>query len=294
MTNVMRVFAALFGLFLTNAMAFQKGKDEAKPASYFYQECPCKAKLGEQAEISLGKGYRFVDSANVPKFFEATQNIPDGSELGVVMPEASNWFVIFRFDDVGYVKDDEKSSLDADGLLTTIKEGTESANEERKKRGWETISIVGWQQKPYYNEQSHNLEWGIIGQQENGERVVNYKSRILGRKGVMNVNLVTDPQNIAADLATYRTMAAGFSYLPSNRYSAFVKGDKVAEYGLSALVLGGAAAAAAKTGLLKTVLKFAAALWKLILLAVVGLGGAIWRFLRGLKKTPEEPSGESA
>jgi uncharacterized membrane-anchored protein len=293
MRNILRVLTTLLAIALSSVWAFQQGQKETEKETFLYQQCPCKAKLGDQAEISLGKEFRFVDSANVPKFFEVTQNIPDGNELGVVIHEKGDWFVIFRFDDVGYVKDDEKSSLDAEALLKSIKEGTEGANEERKKRGWGTLSVVGWQQKPFYNEESHNLEWGIIGQDETGGRTVNYKSRILGRKGVMSVNLVTDVETVAADLQSYRKMATGFTYLATNRYSEFVKGDKVAEYGLSALVLGGAAAAAVKTGLFKTLLKFAAALWKLILVGILGLGGAIWRLLRGLKKSPEEPSGES-
>jgi uncharacterized membrane-anchored protein len=35
-----------------------------------------------------------------------------------------------------YVKDDDKSSLDADAMMKSIRQGTEEANAERKSRGW--------------------------------------------------------------------------------------------------------------------------------------------------------------
>ena len=56
------------------------------------------------------------------------------------------------FDDIGYVKDDEKSALDADAILASIRDGTEDVNKERAKRGWPAIKVVGWDQRPHYDE----------------------------------------------------------------------------------------------------------------------------------------------
>ena len=87
---------------------------------------------------------------------------------------------MFEFEDVGYVKDDEKDSLDANALLESIKQGTEAGNKERRKRGWATMTILGWETPPRYNETTHNLEWAIRGQSE-GEPVINHNTRLLGR-----------------------------------------------------------------------------------------------------------------
>jgi len=54
-----------------------------------------------------------------------------------------------------------------------------------------------------------------------------------------------------------------------------VKGDKVAEYGLTGLIVGGAAAVAAKAGVFKW-------LWKVILAGIVGIG-AFFKKLFGKK-----------
>jgi uncharacterized membrane-anchored protein len=276
------------------AFAFQKkSAPEPEAPPFEFERCPCTAKLADLATIRLPKGTVFLDKANAGKFLEYNHNLPDGDEVGVVVSEDGKWFVIYSFQDVGYVKDDEKSELDSDGLLKSMTEATEAGNEERRKRGWGTMRVVGWHEKPHYDVTSHNLEWSIIGQSEKGGQTVNHNSRFLGRRGVMSANLVSSPEDINETLAAFRSVSAGFGFTPDNHYTAFVKGDKVAEYGLTALVLGGATAAAVKTGFLKSALKLLAAFWKLILLAVLGLGGIVMKGIRAMFRKPEEqPSGE--
>src|SRR5260370_37910883 len=108
-----------------------------------WEHGPTQARIGGQARIDLPKGYMFINGADTRKFLELTENIPSGQELGMVADEKLSWFSIYSFDAVGYVKDDEKDSLDADAMLKSIQEGTEKANEERKRRGWSTMTVVG-------------------------------------------------------------------------------------------------------------------------------------------------------
>src|SRR4029453_8271579 len=88
-----------------------------------WQECPCQASLGSIAEINLPEGYKFADREGTKRFLELTQNPTSGRELGVVIrdTEAGAWFVVFEFKDIGYVKDDEKDTLDGEALLKSIK-----------------------------------------------------------------------------------------------------------------------------------------------------------------------------
>lgn len=199
---------------------------------------------------------------------ELTHNIPSGSELGVFGPDDLKWFVVYDFDDTGYIKDDEKSSLDADAMLKSIQTATEKGNEERKRRGWGTLTVLDWMQPPHYDEATHNLEWSTKCQDDQGKRVANHNTRYLGRRGVMRASLVADTDELAATLPQFHRVMNGFAYYPDNNYRAFVKGDKVAEYGLTALVVGGSAAAAAKGGLFKY-------LWKLIVVGFAALGGVL-------------------
>lgn len=253
-----------------------------------WQHGPVKAKLGTQAEIDLPEGYLFADAANTVKFLEVTQNIPNGRELGTIGPRNGSWFAVFEFEDVGYVKDDEKDKLDADAILKSIKEGTEQANEERKKRGWAAFHITGWITPPHYDDLTHQLTWSIIGQSDGGTQSANYRTRLLGRRGVMSVELLVDPTLLDSALPVFtQVVNTGYTYTPENQYSAFVKGDKVAEYGLGALIVGGVAAAAVKTGFFKIILKALVVGWKLV---VVGVGAGL-AFLKRLftRRKRQEP-----
>jgi uncharacterized membrane-anchored protein len=174
---------------------------------------------------------------------------------------------VFEFDDVGYVKDDDKDSLDAGALLDSIKAGTEAGNKERQRRGWATMTIIGWEQPPHYNDVTHNLEWAVKATSE-GQPVVNHNTRLLGRGGVMEVTLVTDPATLTETLPKFKTMLQGFEFKQGQRYAEFRAGDKTAAYGLTGLIVGGTAAALVKTGAFKW-------LWKALVAAFVGLSALV-------------------
>jgi uncharacterized membrane-anchored protein len=247
---------------------------------------PTEGKLGNLATVKVKPDYLFYEGAEARKLLERMENIPDGDELGIIQSPDKAWFAIFQFDDTGYIKDDEKDSLNAQEMLTSIQEGTRAANEERKKRGWGTVELVGWIQPPHYDSTSHNLEWSLKGKDDQGGLVANHNTRLLGRRGVMKVQLVTDADQLAAATADFNSMLKDYSFTPDNQYSAFRQGDKVAEYGLGALVIGAGAAAVANKGIFKT-------FWKVIVAAVIGLGGLIKKLFDGRQQAPpssEEPT----
>src|SRR5215472_14705294 len=101
---------------------------------------------------------------------------------------------------------------------------------------------------PTYDTNTHNLEWAIRAASE-GHQILNYNTRLLGRKGVMEVVLVVDPENLSETLPAFRKALAGYSFQTGQRYAEYRSGDKVAKYGLAALVVGGAGVAAVKLGL---------------------------------------------
>lgn len=248
------------------------------------------APIGKKlAEIDLGEDYAFLNARETQRFMELNQNPVSGQEMATVAPvsDAEQWFLIFEFEDIGYVPDDEKDALDADALLSSIREGTEMANKEREKRGWPTMSIVGWHEEPHYDENTNNLSWAIIGESE-GHQTINRTVKLLGRKGVMTATLVASPDEMAGAVPSVDTLLAGYRFQPGNTYAEYVPGkDKLATYGLAALVVGGAGAALVKSGLL-------AKLWKPIAAALVALGAGVKRVLFGGRTSqhhPERPIG---
>ena len=248
------------GLFLTAAgpADAQPGKMDAREQlekSITWKPGPFKAKLGSVAEIDVPAGYLFVEQRDMAKYDELNQNPHDATSLGALMPPSKDWTIVFGFEEVGYVKDDEKATLDADALLASRREGNDQANTIRKSKGWAPLIITGWEQPPFFDNESKNLSWAIRASSE-GRPVINYNSRILGRRGVMSaILIVDDSEELQKTLPIYKKLLGNYTYVANERYSEFRSGDKVAAYGLAALIGGGVAAAAAKSGLLGKLLK---------------------------------------
>jgi len=228
-----------------------------------WQKGPAVGDLGTTAQVKVPEGYLFADAKDTRTIMEANHNPITGREMGFVAPAGEDWFAVFEFDDVGYVKDDEKDSLDANALLQSIKDGTAAGNQERIKRGWPTMTILGWETPPRYNEITHNLEWAIRAQ-SSGAPVVNHNTRVLGRGGVMEVTLVTDPALLAETMPKFKAMLEGFQFKQGQRYAEFRAGDKTAAYGLTGLIVGGGTAALVKTGAFKW-------LWKVLAAGAAGV-----------------------
>jgi len=252
-------------------------------------EGPAQVSLGSMAEIDLPVGAVFIGGESLERYFEITQNMYAGNEVGVVI-SSEGWTMFFDFDPIGYVKDDEKDSLDADELMASMTDNQEAANEARLERGWDAMKMQGWATNPHYDPATNNLKWAfnLSSSSDNYESVwINENIRLLGRSGVMNVTLVADPESFtAAEASADALLANNYSYVAGERYSEFSEGDKIAEYGLAALVLGGAGVMAAKSGLL-------AKFWKFIgfgFLAVAGLFKKIWNRITG--KNPREDAVE--
>jgi uncharacterized membrane-anchored protein len=238
----------------------------------------------ERGTITLGAGTRFMGPKGTDEFLKLTGNLPEET-TSMIAPANLGWAAFYSFNDIGYVKDDEK--IDADALLSDIKDGQEAGNEERKAQGLGPLTVVGWAVPPHYDPATHNLEYGITLGDGSGSNV-NYHMRMLGRRGVMDATLLTSAQTLQSDLIAFREANKGFAFEADESYAAFKDGDKISEYGLAALVSGGAAAAAMKTGLFAGLLKMLAASWKLIMLAVVAGWAALRGFFKGLLGKPNE------
>jgi uncharacterized membrane-anchored protein len=147
------------------------------------------------------------------------------------------------------------------------------------------MTIVGWHEEPHYDERTNNLSWAIVGESR-GHQNINRIVKVLGRKGAMTVTLVAGPEELAGAIPMTDALLDGYHYRAGSTYAEYVPGtDKLAEFGLTALVVGGGAAVLAKSGLL-------ARLWKPIALGLAALGAGVKRFFfsgRSAKHDPEKP-----
>ncbi|MCB9833696.1 MAG: DUF2167 domain-containing protein [Planctomycetes bacterium] len=226
---------------------------------------PAELKVGPHAVVMVPEGMVGLDSKQARDYVERLGNLR-GEQLALVANPDLSWFVDFSFDDVGYVEDDEKDDIDADELMKAMLEGQKQANRKRQSLGLPALQNKGWAEKPHYDENLRALTWAVKITDGGEETSINHNVRILGRRGVMDATLVCAEEGYAAAKTSATQVVKAFRYQEGERYGDFRKGDKIAEYGLKGLILGGGLALAAKTGLLSK-------LWKFLVigfLAVVG------------------------
>lgn len=282
------------GLALTLAWPLSANEETSKDLAGFLSQFkwingPNTAKMAQVAQIDVPQGFQFTDGEQTRTLLKAMGNLTSGTEIGFLAPTSLVWFVVFRFSEDGYVKDDDKDKLDAGAMLKTIQRGTEYGNKERRRLGYPEMHVVGWEKEPTYNPQTQNLEWAIRGESE-GEQVVNFNTRILGRRGVMEVKLVVEPSQLQTTLPEYKQLLTAYSFQTGQRYAEYQPGDRLAKYGLAALVTGGAVAVAAKTGLLAWIALFFKKAGKLLVVAIVAIGAFLKRIITGRSepRTSEE------
>jgi uncharacterized membrane-anchored protein len=230
-----------------------------------WQPGPATIDLGKELVLELPDKDLFLAPPDAARLLEKGGTLHNENLLGIVVPmsDDEHWFVTIRYEPEGYVKDDDK--VDADELLKALREGNDEANEERKEKGFPPLALDGWSDPPRYDRAPHHLIWGLIVSSE-GEKSINYNTRVLGRRGWVAVNLVTDPATIEKFKPEGRKVLDNTKFKPGARYEDFdKKTDKVAEYGLIGLVLGGAGLGAAKLVKIGLLAKF----WKVIVAGLI-------------------------
>jgi len=273
-TCVMALFGALC---LAGSIEAQ---EQAKPEpTYAWQAGPLEAKLGDQATLKLSEEYLFLGPQETQRILEDMGNFPSGQELGLVAgsKREHKWFVVIRFEEAGFVPDDDATNWNADEMLASIKEGTEEANTKRREIGIDPLTIRGWEEKPHYDKSNNKVVWAISAEDSDGT-IVNYNTLALGRHGYMSMNLVAD-LNQLPDLKPHAaTLLSNLNFVTGKRYADFNSAtDKVAAVGLAALVAG----AAFKSGLLAKLLVLIVAFKKVILITAAGGAAWVWKLMKG-------------
>jgi uncharacterized membrane-anchored protein len=248
---------------------------------------------GAIATLDLPSAFRYLTPADADHLLVAWGNPPGTESLGMIVPAgvdplgADGWGVVVTYNKDGHVKDDDADSIDYDKLLKEMQEGTAAANEERKKQGYSGMALAGWAEPPHYDKAAHKLYWAKdFLNTDSGHHGLNYNIRVLGREGVLVLNAVADISQLARIKTEMQQVTAFTNFTDGNRYADFNgKTDKVAEYGLAALVAGGVAA---KLGLFGKLIALLLAFKKIIIVAFAAAGSTIWKFFK--RKSKAEPA----
>ncbi|CDR33517.1 DUF2167 domain-containing protein [Criblamydia sequanensis] len=187
--------------------------------------------------ISLPEGYRLLIGDEAKKGRKLTCGDFENPNLeATVYNDDFENVIIFENLQGGYVSIDDWEDLDPESLLKSISENTEKANEERKKNGFNTLHVVGWVQKPLLDKLTNTVYWAIEAESADEGAIVNSVALRLGREGFEKIVWVTQKESYVPFGGHLEVMLRAHSFDPGYRYSDYKEGDKMASYGIAALV----------------------------------------------------------
>lgn len=248
--------------------------------------------LGEEGVLNLPRGMKFIAKDDANKLMEMFGNAVSPQRYGLIFPDSEEelaWWFDLEYTDSGYIKDDDAKDWDVDAMLQSLKEGTEEQNRIRRSKDIAEVEVTGWIQKPAYDDTTHRLVWSVAVQEKNmpsdSEASVNYNTFVLGRKGYINLTLITDTSLIEQYKPLAMQLLNDIEFKPGLRYTDFDSStDKVAEYGLAALIGG---VAAKKLGLFAALGVLLAKFGKVIVLGAAALIAAVRVFFKRSKPGDE-------
>ena len=212
---------------------------------------------------------------------------------GIEYPSTTHYFDIYlddensytvnveEFVDDGFIKGDDWSNVDTNDFLQEMIENSKENNKERIKNGYKTVSNISWHITPNFNKDLGYVFYSLLVEFDDGTETYNSTAMILGRKGYTDLTFLFR-ENIAHLMPSeIDKVVKNFIYSTGAQYTDYKSGDKVAAYGVGALVAGSLGIKGlAKTGALAVLAAFAKKLWFIILLPFIFL----FRLVSGNKK----------
>lgn len=226
------------------------------------------------ASLTIPDSFYYLNAKDAEKMLVEVWGNPPGTGqdiLGMLLPSntspinADSWGVTIKYEEDGYVTDDDADEIDYDALLVQMKEETTDSSQQRIQQGYESMELVGWASRPFYDSESHKLHWAMeIKFGDQALNTLNYNIRVLGRKGVLILNFIATMQQKKLIDSQINTVLEVAEFEPGSLYDDFDPSiDKIAAYGLGALIAG---KVMAKAGLMALALVFLKKFWVLLVI----------------------------
>jgi uncharacterized membrane-anchored protein len=200
------------------------------------------------ATVDVPPGCLFLDPAESRILMEDIfGNMPNKETLGILLSDTPDmftgcaWLVELTYNDDGHVDDDDAKDINYDDLLKEIREQTDAASIERVKQGYESVRMIGWAKKPFYDAIHKKLHWAkelSFGGSE--YHTLNYNIRVLGREGYLEMNIISEMSRLSTVDKDIGKILQSTNFIKGSQYADFNSDtDKLAEYGIGGLILGG-------------------------------------------------------
>jgi uncharacterized membrane-anchored protein len=289
-----RIFAVTLAILLLPALA-AASPEEPAPAPDLLESLKLQTGFidlaGGIAALDVPDTFRYIGLEDTKRFLEEGWGNPDGSgTLGMLLPTETDlfggegWGVVITYQEDGYVSDEDANEIDYKEMLQSMQEASREGNAEREKAGYQPVQLIGWAAPPRYDSQAKKLYWAKeLKFGDDAENTLNYNVRILGRKGVLVMNAVSEMPQLSTVEEHMQQVLAFTEFKQGHRYSDFDSGvDKVAGYGIATLIGG---TIAAKVGLFAKLGALLLAFKKVLLVGLVAVGAFIAKLFRRRKET---------
>ncbi|MGV8918393.1 MAG: DUF2167 domain-containing protein [Pseudomonas sp.] len=205
---------------------------------------------GDIATLSLNDDFYYLTPDDTERLIvDGWGNPPGHKTLGMILPKATNpmsrggWGVLISYNDDGHIADEDAAKIDYSELLKQMQDEDQDANKERRKQGYPGLQLLGWAEPPHYDDQTHKMYWAKeLKADDANDNTLNYSIRVLGREGVLELNAVASMNDLPTIQRELPKVLDFANFTEGNRYADYNSGtDKLAKYGLAALVAGGIA-----------------------------------------------------
>ncbi|MFT5184968.1 MAG: putative membrane-anchored protein [Flavobacteriales bacterium] len=222
------------------------------------------------AVLVVPQGYKYLDVEQSEYVLNELWGNPPSPSLGMLFEEESNvlsdvgYVIDITYNEMGYIDDEDAADIDYDELEEEMFGDNDEDNRMRVEAGYETIDFIGWASEPYYDATAKKLHWAQeLSFGGSDEHTLNYAIRILGRKGVLQMNFISDMTELNNVKADIPLIMPSVNFTEGNQYADFDPDiDTLAAVGIGGLIAG---KVLAKGG----ILIFLAKIWKFLAIGAV-------------------------
>ncbi len=113
---------------------------------------------GTGAVLNVPDSFYYLNAEDSKKIIvDVWGNPPNQPILGMLFPaqmspfDSESWAVTIKYEEDGYVSDEDADEINYNDLLQQMKEDTLTSSKARVKEGYDPVELVGWASPPYYD-----------------------------------------------------------------------------------------------------------------------------------------------
>lgn len=267
---------------------------------------PAEIRIADRATLWLPAGRVFVPAEPAKKLAQEAGLEWRAGAQGVVAPasERLEWLAPVELLDDGFIKTGEADALQAEKLLAAFQAGLPEVNGNRAKGGQPPVALAGWLTPPALDDK-HRLSACVNvateGGASGGDKFFNCEAWALGRQGAIKVSVAEGGEQADKMKGEALALADTIVYDHGKAYEDIeIATDKSAPYAAADLLTsdvaakGIAAAPAEPQEYVSLPLLLVLKLWKVILFAVVAIGGVIAWFRRRMEREADDAASARA